>query len=104
MVVLTPYQIIVGFTGQAFISLLVALWVFFLSRHGRLDLRHEEGSDEHQIEAKRLELFTDILMVGNDIQMLTGESKSLSLHTEQRLMRCTRHMPHGHSFHTKQHH
>lgn len=51
---------------------MLALWVFFFSRHGRLDVRHEEGSAEHAIETKRLEAVSDILMIGNDIQMMTG--------------------------------
>ncbi|KAL1898226.1 hypothetical protein Sste5346_003632 [Sporothrix stenoceras] len=64
--------ILVGFSGQAFLSLCLALWVFFFSRHGRLDLRHEDGSDEHAIETKRLEMVQDILMIGNDIQVMMG--------------------------------
>lgn len=64
--------ILVGFSGQAFLSLCLAFWVFFFSRHGRLDLRHEDGSDEHVIESKRLEMVQDILMIGNDIQVMTG--------------------------------
>ena len=51
---------------------MLAVWVFFFSRHGRLDVKHDEGSDEHKIEKKRLEMVTDMLMIGNDIQMLTG--------------------------------
>ncbi|CAK7233977.1 hypothetical protein SEUCBS140593_008782 [Sporothrix eucalyptigena] len=64
--------ILVGFSGQAFLSLCLALWVFFFSRHGRLDMLHEDGSDEHAIEIKRLEMVQDILMIGNDIQVMTG--------------------------------
>jgi hypothetical protein len=67
-------QLLVAFAGQAFLSLTLASWVFFLSKHGRLEVKHEEGSKEHKIERKRLELVTDILMIGNDIQMLTGQS------------------------------
>lgn len=60
--------------GQAFLSLALATWVFFFAKRGRLDLKHEEQTREHAIERKRLELVQEILMVGNDIQMLTGMS------------------------------
>ncbi|CAK7210974.1 hypothetical protein SCUCBS95973_000973 [Sporothrix curviconia] len=73
--------ILVCFSGQAFLSLCLALWVFFFSRHGRLDLMHEEGSDEHQIEMKRLEMVQDILMIGNDIQVMTGVALMVSVFT-----------------------
>lgn len=46
--------------------------MFFLTKLGRLDIRHEEGTREHASEKKRLELVSGILMAGNDIQMLTG--------------------------------
>jgi hypothetical protein len=62
----------VGFSGQAFISLVLSLWVVFLTKMGHLKLHHEEGTKEHIIEKRRLELVLDMLMVGNDIQMLTG--------------------------------
>ncbi|EPE10889.1 hypothetical protein F503_05984 [Ophiostoma piceae UAMH 11346] len=64
--------ILAGFSGQGLLSLILALWVFFFSRHGRLDMLHEEGSDEHEIEMRRLEMVRDILMIGNDIQLMTG--------------------------------
>ena len=35
-------------------------------------MQHEEGSDEHEIEMRRLEMVRDILMIGNDIQLMTG--------------------------------
>ncbi|GJN82563.1 hypothetical protein PLIIFM63780_006103 [Purpureocillium lilacinum] len=66
--------IVVGFVGQALLSLLLAGWVFLLSKHGTLDLHHQEGTIEHRIERKRLESVSEILMVGNDIQMLLGIS------------------------------
>ncbi len=61
-----------AFTGQAFLSLVMATWVLILAKSGRLDVLHEEGSAENAIERKRLEYTTDILMVGNDVQMITG--------------------------------
>ncbi|UNI17402.1 hypothetical protein JDV02_003744 [Purpureocillium takamizusanense] len=66
--------IIVGFVGQALLSLLLAGWVFLLSKQGNLDLHHQEGTIEHKIERKRLKAVSEILMVGNDIQMLLGIS------------------------------
>lgn len=64
----------VGFIGQAIISLGLSVWVFFLSKTGNLDVTHDEGSIERQIEHKRLEFISDILMIGNDIQMTLGVS------------------------------
>ena len=46
--------------------------VFFMTKLGRLELAHKEGSEEFEIEKKRLTLISDVLLVGNDIQMLTG--------------------------------
>lgn len=76
--------ILVGFIAQAFLSLVLSAWVFFLSKHGDLELKHQEGSLEHMIESKRLEFVSDVLMVGNDIQMLTGMNWLASL-TERSL-------------------
>lgn len=64
--------ILVGFIAQGFLTLSLAAWVFLLSKHGDLELKHKHGSLEHAIETKRLEFVSDVLMVGNDIQMLTG--------------------------------
>ena len=61
-----------AFAAQAFISLALSIWVIFLSKRGHLGVRHEEGTVEFEIEKKRLEIVSEILMVGNDIQMLTG--------------------------------
>ncbi len=36
-------------------------------------MQHDEGTVEYESEKKRLEMASDILMVGNDIQMLTGK-------------------------------
>ncbi len=70
-----------AFSGQAAISLTLAIWVFFLSRHRRLEVQqHDDGTAEHAVEVKRLESALDILMVGNDIQMLTGKDTSVLLH------------------------
>lgn len=45
-----------------------------MSKRGDVDLHYEEGTVEHQIERKRLEFVSDILMIGNDIQMVLGGS------------------------------
>ncbi|KAK5995734.1 hypothetical protein PT974_04152 [Cladobotryum mycophilum] len=71
--------IIVGFVGQALISLSLACWVFLLSKHGNLDVLHDEGTVEYAIARKRLECVLDILMVGNDIQMLLGSSYMITV-------------------------
>ncbi|KAK4068414.1 uncharacterized protein Triagg1_7353 [Trichoderma aggressivum f. europaeum] len=71
--------IIVGFVGQATISLCLALWAFFFSNSGWLDGNHPRGSIESAIEQKRLECVSDILMVGNDIQMVIGTSYMISV-------------------------
>ena len=62
----------VGFIGQALMSLLLASWVFFLSRHKNLDRHHARDSTHGLIEIKRLETVSEILMTGNNIQMLLG--------------------------------
>ncbi|KAH8886552.1 hypothetical protein GQ53DRAFT_596466, partial [Thozetella sp. PMI_491] len=64
--------ILLGFSAQAFISIVLAVWVFFLSKLGRLEVEHEEGTHEFASEKKRLDIVLSMLMVGNDIQMLTG--------------------------------
>ncbi|EFX03596.1 hypothetical protein CMQ_524 [Grosmannia clavigera kw1407] len=64
--------ILVGFAGQAFLSLFLACWVFFLTRHGRLGTPHTVKSDKHAVEKKRLEMVEEILMIGNDMQMAIG--------------------------------
>ncbi|KAI1340346.1 hypothetical protein F5Y15DRAFT_415234 [Xylariaceae sp. FL0016] len=66
--------ILLGFSAQAFISLCLSIWVFFLSKIGHLEVRHDEGTAEHESEKKRLEIVSSMLMVGNDIQMITGNA------------------------------
>lgn len=72
-------QIIVGFVGQAFISLVLAGWVFLFSKLGYLDVHHDEDSIHHAMDRKRLEIVSEILMVGNDIQMLLGISYMITV-------------------------
>ncbi|KAI2471975.1 hypothetical protein F4781DRAFT_420281 [Annulohypoxylon bovei var. microspora] len=66
------YGILIGLSVQAFISLALAFWVFFLTKLGRLDIQHPEGTPEYASEKKRLGFVSEILMVGNDLQMVTG--------------------------------
>ncbi|KAI0180168.1 hypothetical protein GGR52DRAFT_230331 [Hypoxylon sp. FL1284] len=63
---------LLGLSVQAFISLALAIWVFFWTKLGRLDVQHPEGTVEHASEKKRLGFVSEILMVGNDLQMITG--------------------------------
>ncbi|RFU78557.1 hypothetical protein TARUN_3673 [Trichoderma arundinaceum] len=71
--------IIVGFVGQAVISLCLALWAFFFSQSSSCDGDHSPGSIGLAIERKRLECVSEILMVGNDIQMVIGTSYMISV-------------------------
>ncbi|KAI1417534.1 hypothetical protein F5Y13DRAFT_151221 [Hypoxylon sp. FL1857] len=66
------YGILIGLSVQAFISLALSFWVFFLTKLGRLDIQHPEGTPGHASEKKRLGFVSDILMIGNDLQMITG--------------------------------
>ncbi|KAI0127930.1 hypothetical protein BJ170DRAFT_394967 [Xylariales sp. AK1849] len=76
--------VMVSFAGQAFLSLAITIWVFFLSRHGHLDLQqNEEGTDEHRRQTKRLQIFSDMLMVGNDSQMLLGIAYMITIWSKQ---------------------
>lgn len=45
-----------------------------MSKHGNVSLSHEKHTVEYEIEHKRLKSISDILMVGNDIQMVMGLS------------------------------
>ncbi|KAK9417145.1 hypothetical protein SUNI508_09163 [Seiridium unicorne] len=75
--------VMVSFAGQAFLSLLITLWVFFLARHGHLDLDLVEGTAEYQRRRKRLEIFSGMLQVGNDVQMLLGIAYMITVWTKQ---------------------
>lgn len=75
--------VMVSFAGQAALSLLITIWVFFLSRKGHLNLEYEEGSIAHRKQKKKLELFSSMLMVGNDIQMLLGIAYMITIWVKQ---------------------
>ncbi|KAI0380941.1 hypothetical protein F5Y04DRAFT_88351 [Hypomontagnella monticulosa] len=64
--------ILLGLSVQAFISLTLSFWAFFLTKFGRLETQSPEGTPEHATEKKRLSFVSEILMVGNDLQMVTG--------------------------------
>ncbi|XXH05006.1 Zinc transporter [Hypoxylon texense] len=66
------FGVLLGLSVQAFISLVLAFWVFFWTKVGRLSIQHPEGTAEHATEKKRLGFVNEILMVGNDLQMITG--------------------------------
>ncbi|KAI1476029.1 hypothetical protein K445DRAFT_313097 [Daldinia sp. EC12] len=66
------YGVLIGFSVQALISLVLSIWAFFLTKFGRLEVQGEEGTPQHANEKKRLGFVSEILMVGNDLQMITG--------------------------------
>ncbi|KAL6898808.1 hypothetical protein GGI43DRAFT_427936 [Trichoderma evansii] len=70
--------IIISFVGQAVISLCLAVWAFFFSKGDSFNGGHAPESIEYAIEQKRLECVSDILMVGNDIQLVIGTSYMIS--------------------------
>lgn len=75
--------VMVSFAGQAFLSLAVTIWVFFLARHGHLDLDDVEDTVEYRRRKKRLEIFSSMLQVGNDVQMLLGIAYMITIWTKQ---------------------
>ncbi|KAL3474307.1 hypothetical protein BJX99DRAFT_182819 [Aspergillus californicus] len=72
MATLVGNGILVGFAGQAALSLGLSAWVFFLTTHGNMDITHPEGSIKREIEKKRLDFVSNILMIGSDIQSTLG--------------------------------
>lgn len=75
--------VMVSFAGQAFLSLTITIWVFFLARHGHLDLDGFEGTVEYWRRKKRLAIFSKMLQVGNDVQMLLGIAYMITVWTKQ---------------------
>ncbi|KAL7626602.1 hypothetical protein AAE478_003374 [Parahypoxylon ruwenzoriense] len=63
--------ILLGFSVRAFILLALSIRVVFLTKLGRLNVDHPEGTAEHASEKRRLEMVSEILMIGNDLQMIT---------------------------------
>ncbi|KAF2671582.1 hypothetical protein BT63DRAFT_476464 [Microthyrium microscopicum] len=63
--------ILTAFGAQGFISLVLSFWVLYLSSRGKLNIKHAEGTPQYEVETKRQELLADILIMGNDAQVLT---------------------------------
>ncbi|KAJ3484133.1 hypothetical protein NLG97_g7132 [Lecanicillium saksenae] len=78
--------IIVGFVGQALLSLILAFWVFFMTKHGRLNSSAEHGTIEWKIQQKRLTFVSEMLMIGNDIQLGLGISYMITAFTQSHTM------------------
>ncbi|CEN61872.1 hypothetical protein ASPCAL08520 [Aspergillus calidoustus] len=78
--------ILVGFAGQAVISLGLSLWVFFLTTHGNMDITHPEGSKERDIERKRLDFVSSILTIGCDIQLTLGIAYLITVFSQVQIM------------------
>lgn len=75
--------VMVSFAGQAFLSLAITVWVFFLARYGHLDLDHLEGTAEYRRRKKRLEILSGMLQVGNDLQMMLGIAYMITVWEKQ---------------------
>ncbi|KAL3455739.1 hypothetical protein BJX64DRAFT_294781 [Aspergillus heterothallicus] len=78
--------ILVGFAGQAVISLGLSLWVFFLTSHGNMDITHPEGSKKREIERKRLDFVSSILTIGCDIQLTLGIAYLITAFSQVQIM------------------
>ena len=64
--------VMISFSGQAILSLVLVGCVVSLSQKGRLHIHHHHGPSEQERQRKRLELFLELLNVGNDLQVLLG--------------------------------
>jgi hypothetical protein len=76
--------ILTSFAGQALLSLGLATWFFFLSETGRLVPRRMQGPKARGLAAKRLSVFSEMLMIGNDIQILLGIAYMVTMWTHRR--------------------
>lgn len=79
-------QILVGFVGQAALSLGLSAWVFFLTTHGNIDITHPEGTPKREIEHKRLDFVSNILMIGSDIQTTLGIAYMVTVFSQAMIM------------------
>ncbi|KAI0178201.1 hypothetical protein BJ166DRAFT_41953 [Pestalotiopsis sp. NC0098] len=75
--------VMVSFAGQSLLSLAITLWVFFLARHGHLDLDEAKSTAEFIRRSKGLEILSSMLRVGNDMQMLLGIAYMITVWTKQ---------------------
>jgi hypothetical protein len=64
---------LVAFSVQAGLSIVLAVFVFFLSKLGRLKVEHLEGTEEYKVEIGRLRIISRIIMIGNDVQLMLGK-------------------------------
>ncbi|KAB8265130.1 hypothetical protein BDV32DRAFT_145156 [Aspergillus pseudonomiae] len=86
MATLVGNGVLVGFAGQAALSLGLSAWVFFLTTHGNMDITYPEGSMQREIERKRLEFVSNILMIGSDIQSTLGISYMVTVFSQAQIM------------------
>ncbi|KAH8703895.1 hypothetical protein BGW36DRAFT_289063 [Talaromyces proteolyticus] len=86
MAALVGNGILVGFAGQAALSLGLSAWVFFLTTHGNIDVVHPEGSVQREIERKRLDFVSSILMIGSDIQLTLGIAYMITVFSQVQLI------------------
>ncbi|KAK6844243.1 hypothetical protein PG995_014353 [Apiospora arundinis] len=77
--------VLISFAGQALLSLFLAGWIVFLSKKGHLHLHHHpEGSDEHERRKKRIEFLSDVVNIGNDLQVLLGIALMITAWTKRK--------------------
>ncbi|KAK8134821.1 hypothetical protein PG984_006833 [Apiospora sp. TS-2023a] len=77
--------VLISFAGQALLSLFLASWIVFLSKKGHLHLHHHpEGSDEHERRKKRIEFLSDVVNIGNDLQVLLGIALMITAWTKRK--------------------
>ncbi|KAE8381155.1 hypothetical protein BDV26DRAFT_301955 [Aspergillus bertholletiae] len=86
MATLVGNGVLVGFAGQAALSLGLSAWVFFLTKHGNMDITYPEGSVKREIERKRLDFVSNILMIGSDIQSTLGISYMITVFSQAEIM------------------
>jgi hypothetical protein len=48
------------------------VFVWRLARQGVLDIKHDKGTREYEIEAGRLKIVSKVMMAGNDVQIGIG--------------------------------
>ncbi|KAK7920238.1 hypothetical protein PG985_008260 [Apiospora marii] len=77
--------VLISFAGQALLSLFLAGWIVILSKKGHLHLHHHpEGSDEHERRRKRIEFLSDVVNIGNDLQVLLGIALMITAWTKRK--------------------
>lgn len=56
------FKVLLSFSLQAFLSLVIAAFVFFLSKLGRLSVTHKENDPEYAAEIGRLKIVSRVVM------------------------------------------